>query len=162
MPSVGNAGFRQLLLIDTAESVFDSEIVECRLILVLCCQAGVGQVAVDVAPFTKPSIVEHLQLVGDDKRYDGAMQAFLEHDETAHTTIAVLERMYLFEADVQVEDILQRALRLSVVPSQEALHTFLYLFRLTGLFTTHLIRQTLIVTYSKPVLAAVAAWSVLP
>ena len=92
MLSVGNAGFRQLLLIDTAESVFDSEIVEYCLILVLCRQAGVGQVAVDVAPFTKSSVVEHLQLVGDDKRYDGAMQTFLEHDEATYTTIAFCSR----------------------------------------------------------------------
>ena len=161
-------------------SVFDSEIVECGLILVLRRQAGVGQVAVDVAPFAKAAIVEHLEFVGDDKRYDAAVQALLEHDETPHTTIAVLERVNLLEADVQVEDVLQRVLRLDfvevrcdsaiferarmalaapsfgIIPLQKPLHAFLHPFRLTRLFATHLVRQTLIVAYGKPVLAAVA------
>ena len=102
-------------------SVFDSEIVECGLILILCRQAGVGQIVVDVSPFTKTAIVEHLQFIGDDKGNDATAKAFLEHDEAPHTTVAVLERMNFFEADVQVENILQRVLRLGVIPLQEPL-----------------------------------------
>ena len=50
------------------------------------------------------------------KRYNAAVQALLEHDETPHTAVAVLERVNLLEADVQVEDVLQRVLLYGIIP----------------------------------------------
>lgn len=61
--------------------------------MVLGCQAGVGQVAVGVAPFTQSSVVEHLQLVGNDEGNDAALETLLEHDEASDTAVAVLKRM---------------------------------------------------------------------
>ena len=76
-------------------------------------EAGVGQEAVDVAPLLQTAIVEKLEVVCDDERHNVVCQTLLEHQQTSHTTVAVLERMNLLEAHVKIEDVIQR---LSLVP----------------------------------------------
>ena len=50
--------------------ILDVEVVEKGLEVVLCGEAGVKQEALDAGPFSEPSIVEHLQVVGDDEGDD--------------------------------------------------------------------------------------------
>ena len=75
--------------------------------MVLGCEDGVCKVTIDVTPFTEAAIVEELEIVCDDEGDDGVGEAFLEHDEATHTAIAILERMNLLEADVEIEDVFE-------------------------------------------------------
>ena len=50
--------------------VFDLEVVEKGLEVVLGGEAGIEQEAFDAGPFTETSIIEHLQVVGDDEGND--------------------------------------------------------------------------------------------
>lgn len=50
--------------------VLDLEVVEQGLEVVLGGETGVQQEAFDAGPFSKASIVEHLQIVGDDEGDD--------------------------------------------------------------------------------------------
>ena len=60
-----------------------------------------------MAPLSEASIIEHLQLVCDDKRNDIICQALLEHQQATNTTITVLERMDLLKADMKIENIFE-------------------------------------------------------
>ena len=60
--------------------VLDLEVVEQRLVVVLRCEAGVGEIAVDMAPFAKTAVVKQFQVVSDDERDDSVSQAFFEQD----------------------------------------------------------------------------------
>ena len=73
--------------------------------MVLGCEAGVYEVAIDVAPFFETSIIEHLEFVCDDKGDNPVCKAFLEHQETSDSAITVLERVNLLEAYMKVEDV---------------------------------------------------------
>ncbi len=50
--------------------VFDLEVVEEGLEVVLGCEAGIEQKTFDAGPLTETSIIEHLQVVGDDEGND--------------------------------------------------------------------------------------------
>ena len=52
--------------------IFDLEVVEEGLEVVLCCEACIEQEAFDAGPFTETSIIEHLQVVGDDEGDDSS------------------------------------------------------------------------------------------
>ena len=83
------------------------EVVEQRFVVVLCCEAGIGEIAVDMAPFAKTAVVKQFQVVRDDERDDSVSQAFLEQDQTPHTAISVLERMDPLELLVKVDEVFQ-------------------------------------------------------
>ena len=85
--------------------ILDSEIIESGFIMILRCKTGVCKIAVDMAPLTQTTIIEHLQLVSNDKGNYTATQTFLEHDKTSNTPITILERVYLFETDMEVENV---------------------------------------------------------
>ena len=50
--------------------VFDLEVVEKGLEVVLGCEACIKQETFDAGPFTETSIIEHLQVVSDDEGDD--------------------------------------------------------------------------------------------
>ena len=106
-------------------------------------------------PFTQTAIIKHLYFVSDDERDDAAAQTLLEHDETAHAAISILERMNLFETDMKIEDIFQRVLILCVVVFYQSLHTIMNLFWFACILATDFVRQSFVVTNGKPILAAV-------
>ena len=88
-------------------SILDFEIVQQLLVVVLSGQAGVGEVAVHLAPFPQPTVIEELELLGDDERDDSVCEAFLEHHQTPDSSVSVLERMDEFEPLMKVNDVLQ-------------------------------------------------------
>ena len=92
---------------NSSPNLSDAEIVQEGFVLILGGEAGVCEVTIDVAPFTEAAIVEELEIVCDDERDYGVGEAFLEHDEATHTAIAILERMNLLEADVEIEDVFE-------------------------------------------------------
>ena len=52
--------------------VFDLKVVEKGFEVVLGGEAGIEQEAFDAGPFTETSIIEHLQVVGDDEGDDSS------------------------------------------------------------------------------------------
>ena len=60
--------------------ICNSKIIQIRLILVLCGQAGISQISFFIVPFFQSTIIEHLQIILDDKRNDIIFQAFLKHN----------------------------------------------------------------------------------
>ena len=50
--------------------VLDLEVVEKGLEVILGCEACVKQEAFDAGPFTETSIIEHLQVIGNDEGDD--------------------------------------------------------------------------------------------
>ena len=74
--------------------VTDSEIIEYGFIIILCREAGVGQIAIHTPPFTQATVVEHLQIVGDDEWHDTSPETFLKHQEPPYPSVAILKGMY--------------------------------------------------------------------
>ena len=60
--------------------ICNSKIIQIRLILILCGQTGICQIAFFIVPFFQSTIIEHLQIILDDKRNDIIFQTFLEHN----------------------------------------------------------------------------------
>ena len=81
-----------------------------------------------MAPFAQATIVEHLQFVGNDEWHDATTQTLLEHHETPHTAIAVLERMNLLEADMKVDN---------QVDAAEVVHRLHYIVHVQRLIAGH-------------------------
>ena len=88
--------------------VTDSEIIEYGFIIILCREASVSEIAVNMPPLAQATVVKQFQLVSDDEWYNATTQALLEHDEPPHASIAILEGVYLLETNMEVEDIFQR------------------------------------------------------
>lgn len=60
--------------------ICNSKIIQIRLILILCGQTGICQITFFIVPFFQSTIIEHLQIILDDKRNDIIFQTFLEHN----------------------------------------------------------------------------------
>ena len=52
-------------------------------------------------------VVEHLQIIFDDKWNNIVFQAFLKHNQSACTTVAVLERMNPLKLHMEIQNILK-------------------------------------------------------
>ena len=85
----------------------NSEIIEVRLIPILGGEAGVGEVAFFIVPFAETAVVVPFQVVFDNERDDVVFQTFFEHDETAHSAIAILEGVNALEFHVEIENVFQ-------------------------------------------------------
>ena len=77
--------------------MLDFEVVKHRLIVILCREAGVEKVSSDIVPLSQTAIVEHFELLGNDKRHIAICQTLLKHHKSANTTIAILEWVYHLE-----------------------------------------------------------------
>ena len=75
--------------------------------MILRREAGVCQEAIDVAPFSQSPIIEHFQLVCNDKGDDVVCQTFLKHQQASYSAIAILKRMNLLELHMEVENIFE-------------------------------------------------------
>lgn len=88
-------------------SILNLKIVQQGFVVVLCGQAGVHEVAVKMAPFPEPSVVEEFEIFGDDERHDSVCETLFEHHQPSHTTVPVLEGMNGLELLVKVDNVLQ-------------------------------------------------------
>ena len=70
-------------------------------------EAGICEVAINMTPFAKAAIVEKLEGVCDDEGDDVISEAFLKHDEATHASVAILERMNLLKADVEIKNVFE-------------------------------------------------------
>ena len=60
-----------------------------------------------MTPFVETSVIEHFQIICDDKGDDVISEAFLEHDEATNAPVAILERMNLLEADMEIKNVFE-------------------------------------------------------
>ena len=88
-------------------SVFDFEVIQQGLVLVLANQAGVNEISIDMPPFAKASVVEEFEFFGDDEGDDATGEALLEHNQAADAAVAVLKGMDALELAVEVDDVFQ-------------------------------------------------------
>ena len=88
---------------------------------------------------------------------DSAVEAFLKHHKSSHTSVAILEGMNFLEVNMKVDNFFQRVQFLCVVFFQEACHAVVNEFRFACSFTAHLIGQPFVVANSKPFFAAVGS-----
>jgi hypothetical protein len=51
--------------------LFDFEIIEYDLKIILSCEAGIEQIAWYFRPIMKVTIIEHFQVIGNDEGHDG-------------------------------------------------------------------------------------------
>jgi hypothetical protein len=51
--------------------LFDFEIIEYGLKIILSCAAGIEQITWDFRPIMKATIIEHFQVIGNDEGHDG-------------------------------------------------------------------------------------------
>ena len=137
------------------ESILDLEIVEYRLVVVLCCQTGVRKILPNFRPALKTAIIKHLQVVRNDERYDTVSQTLLEYYEPSHTPVAVLKRVDHLKALVQIEDILQRFLPLGIVLDKQRFYLLANVLGCGRFVTSYLVGQAFVGADGKPLLAAV-------
>ena len=106
-------------------------------------------------PFLKPKIIELPHVVGDDERRDVVLEAFLEEDQAPDAAVAVLKRMDLLEAHMQIKQVRQRLVG-ALPPREQFRHLAGYVFGGTRLhFPDHVV-EPLVFANCEPVLAAVA------
>ena len=135
--------------------MLDFKICQQLCIFILRGQAGISQIARDIRPILKTSIVKILQVVRYDERHYPVGQAFLEHDKTSRPSIPILKRMNRLELLVKVNDIVQCLLLLGVIRLEQYAQHGMHLLRWTSLISTYLIGKLLTITHIKPGFPAV-------
>ena len=88
-----------------ARLIFNPKIIQIRLILILCCQTGIGQITFFVVPFLQSTIIEQLQIILNNERNNIVFQTLLKHNQSAHTPITILERMNSLKLHMEVKNI---------------------------------------------------------
>ena len=87
-------------------SIHNPKIIQTHFVLVLRSQAGICQISFFIAPFFQSTIIEHFQIVLNTERNNIIFQTFLKHNEPAHTTVSVLERMNPLKLHMEVQEYL--------------------------------------------------------
>ena len=93
----------------------------------------IHQFVVVFVPFLDATEVTGAALVVDDEWHHIVTQAFLEHKQSAHATVAVLEGKDLLEADVEVQNVIALDLGLFLVGSDQFCQTGMDLVRVQEL-----------------------------
>src|SRR5699024_6416002 len=85
--------------------IWDSEIVQIRLISILCGQASICQIPFFIVPLFQSAIIEQFQIILNDKRNNIIFQAFFKHNQSTHSPIAILKRMDSLKLYMEVQNI---------------------------------------------------------
>ena len=135
--------------------VLDAEVVEQDFEVVLGGQTGVKEVALDAGPFLQTTIIEQLQVVGDDEWDDIGGKTLFKHNQASHSAISVLERMDGFEPLMKVDDVFKGMLLGHIVFFKQVFHLAVNVGRGCRLHASHFIRQSLVISHSEPVFSGV-------
>ncbi len=84
-------------------------------------------------------IIKQFEFFGNNKWHNAIGQAFFKHDETPHTTIAILKRMNLLEAYMEIKNVIQRPSLAMVIIADKILHFTMYFQGRASLHTSNLI-----------------------
>ena len=121
-----------------------------------------------MSPLAESTVIEHLQFVSDDEGYVTVGKTFLEHQQAAYTTIAILKGMDTLKANMEVKDVCKgpltqsvlgrakRLLRRRAIFREQSFHLAMYFLRWTCVLPSNFARQAFVVAYDKPILSAVA------
>lgn len=110
-----------------------------------------------MTPFVKTSVIEHLQFVCDDERYDIISEALLKHNEPSHTSITVLKRMYPLKAHMKIKDVFKCPLPDGIVFRKKSLYLLVNLFWRAGIHSSNFIAD--IGKFLPEYLAVKAKWA---
>ena len=132
------------------------KIIQICFIFILCCQTGICQISFFVVPFLQSTIIEHLQIVLNDERNNIVFQALLKHDQSAHTTVSILEWVNLLKLHMEVQNILKGLFFFGAVFRQQGFHFIGNFFRKGCIPAANFIRKFLIITNSKPIFSGIA------
>ena len=117
----------------------NSKVIQIRFIFILCGQTGICQIAF----FRFSTLSAHdnktFQVILNDKRNDIVFDAFLEHNQSAHTTVTILELMNSLKFHMEVQDILKSLFFFSIILYQQHFHFIGNLFRKCGFHTANFI-----------------------
>ena len=94
--------------------IFNPKIIQICFIFILCCQTGICQTTFFVVPFLQSTVIEHFQIVLNNKWNNIVFQTLLEHNQSSHTTITVLERMNPLKLHMEVQNIRKGLLLYSI------------------------------------------------
>lgn len=108
-----------------------------------------------IVPFFQSSIIKHFQIILDNEWNNIIFQAFLEHNQSSHTTIAILKWMNTFKLHMKIQNIVKGLFFLVVVLRQQFLHPVCNFFWKCSLHTSDFIWQFLVITDSKPILSGI-------
>ena len=123
--------------------------------MVLGGEASVHQIAIRVPPLIQTSIVEQLEFVSNDERYDIVCQTFLEHQQATYAAITVLKGMNPLEAYMEIDNVFQCLSPNVTVAANQTLHLLMNLLGRASFQTSHLVRQPLVFAHGKPVLTTI-------
>lgn len=87
-------------------SYFNIEFLQEYLKFILSRKAGIDKESALRIPFLEPSVIKELMLLVYNERDDIMLQALAEHNESADSTVSVLEGMYSLKCYVEGEYIL--------------------------------------------------------
>ena len=148
--------FTYYIVWKSARLIFNPKIIQICFIFILCCQTGICQITFFVVPFLQSTVIEHFQIVLNNKWNNIVFQTLLEHNQSSHTTITVLERMNPLKLHMEVQNIRKGLFFFGVVFRQQGLHFIGNFFWKGCIPATGFIRKFLIITNSKPIFSRIA------
>ena len=84
------------------------------------------------------------------------LQAFFEENQAAYTAVSILEGMDALKRHMEGYDVLKGLGRQRIIVCQQLAYLTGNIFGEGGVITANLIWQLLVITHSKPILAAIA------
>lgn len=120
-------------------------------ILILCGEAGVGQVTWFTIEFPQSAVVKLLVVVVDDEGNDAEGQAVFEEQQASYAAIAVLKGMNGFKVYMKFEQAVEIMVAHVLIMSQQFMDFLCYIIGSAGFFIANGIGQTFVFAYIEPV-----------
>lgn len=98
-----------------AASVFYPKLIKQEFEWILSRETGIRQIAFDAGPVMQSVVIEHLQIVGNNEWYNSPAQAFAEHNQAPHSSVAILKWMYRLKAMVEIKNVVKRHCILGII-----------------------------------------------
>ena len=86
---------------------FYSKVIQIYLEPILGGQTGIPKISFLVSPFLQATVIEHLPIIPDNKRYDSVPKAFFEQDQSPYASISILKRMNRLKPIVEVQQVIE-------------------------------------------------------
>lgn len=107
----------------------------------------------------KATVIKQLDVFGDDEWYNVVGQTLLEHDQSAHTSIAILEGVDEFELLMEVQNIVKGLHLFIPIFFYQIRHSGVNLLGQARLYSSHLVWQFFVVTDIEPRFCAIGGSS---
>ena len=74
--------------------------------MILCGKTRIHQVPLLMIPLFQSSVIEHFQMILNDEWNNIVFQTFLEHNQSAHTTIPILKRVDALQSYMKIQNVM--------------------------------------------------------